>query len=764
MEHFEKIRCLGRGAQGSVILVRRRTDGFKYVIKRIFVDETNPEDQEAVMNEIKVLSTVAHPNITSYYGSFVQDSVLNVVMEYADNGSLFQHVQRAKQPFSEAQIVNFAAQMLLALQHLHEKNILHRDIKTKNIFVTKKMQIKLGDFGLSKMLGSPTSFAQSAVGTPYYLSPELCNGQPYNHKSDVWALGCVLYEMATFKHAFDATNLPALVMSILSGQYKPVPTQYSPELQECIEACLRKHPDQRPSVNDLLQMPIVRAHVARIEMETKLAMEESIAAPRPFFDAGLVETALTTKSSSPVKSTAILSEVEEELEFERLILRMRGALPIADRVKVRVPHFKCFPGDSLVDFLVNELSIEDRLESTNLAQRWMDAGVFYSVSRAETFHDSDELYRFKEDEVRSILNMKVLYSGPRRPSAEIEADFTERLSRLYSRFTTDHSTLVDYESLAVSPEFREYCVSCSELQCMQLRSMSFSQKIAFFINTFNALVLHSFVVIGPPTNLHQRTYFYSHTCYMVGKLTYSLNEIEHGMLRGNQKSPTSYRRVFDFNDARLEDAVVVWDPRIHFALNRGTRSCPPLQVYSSESLDEELTAATRAFCAKHIDISAPKGGRAGQAAKVAVTLPAIFEWYCDDFGVTDAQMLQWIAQYLPSAQQKELLDAIDQESFTIKYRVFDWTLNKTFRSQPPSPPARKIMVSGPSPTKLNHSPGQAAQKASPPPPLPPGPPPSECLYAPLTCGRGMPCWQARTRHSNRAHYYPCPSRSALALS
>lgn len=148
-----------------------------------------------------MLSNVAHPNITSYYGSFVEDGVLNVVMEYADNGSLFQHIHRAKQPFSEvrtplspdigtplhvgaplhgarhaaqsgtplpraradsalrgrvpqAQIVNFLAQMLLALQHLHDKKILHRDIKTKNVFVNKKMQIKLGDFGLSKMLGA----------------------------------------------------------------------------------------------------------------------------------------------------------------------------------------------------------------------------------------------------------------------------------------------------------------------------------------------------------------------------------------------------------------------------------------------------------------------------------------------------------------------------------------------------------------------------------------------------------------------------------
>ena len=122
---------------------------------------------------------MAHPNITGYYGSFIEDGVLNVVMEYADNGSLFQLIQKSRQPFSEEQLLSFFAQLLLALEHLHSKKILHRDLKTKNVFVTKKGQIKLGDFGLSKVLGSQTSFAHSAVGTPYYLSPELCEGNPY---------------------------------------------------------------------------------------------------------------------------------------------------------------------------------------------------------------------------------------------------------------------------------------------------------------------------------------------------------------------------------------------------------------------------------------------------------------------------------------------------------------------------------------------------------------------------------------------------------
>ncbi|KAK3267216.1 hypothetical protein CYMTET_24218 [Cymbomonas tetramitiformis] len=639
MEKFEKVKSLGRGAQGSVILVRRKSDGSKFVIKRIFVEDQSSEDREEVMNEIKVLAMVAHPNIVGYFGSFMEDGILNVVMEYADNGSLFQHIQRAKAPFSEQEILSYTAQLVLALDHLHTARILHRDLKTKNVFMTKKGQIKLGDFGLSKMLGSQTSFAQSAVGTPYYLSPELCEGKPYNHKSDVWALGCVLYELATFKHAFDATNLPALVMSIVQGKYSPVPDIYSEELRAAIDMCLIKNPEDRPDIKDLLNLPIVQENAKKFESEVDEQFTLSV--QKPYFEVGSVETALSSlrdQNKIQASTSTILSEVEEDQEFERLIGRMRQSLRIGDRIQNRVPYFKCFVGSDMIDYLVNTLGLGSREEATNAGQRWMDAGVFYHVTRTEVFSDTGALYRFQEDEVGSILNMKVMWTGPPRPSVEVEAHFRAKLMDLFSHYTTDRSTLVDYEGLALSDYFKQYTAASTELQKFNLADLSFNYKITFFINLFNALVIHGFVVIGPPTNLYQRLYFYSHTCYSIGGLMYSLNDIEHGVLRGNQKAYTSYRRRFSAQDPRLQNAVVVWDPRIHFALNRGSRSCPPLQVYDSDHLDEQLTAATKDFCARHIDLTPIVSGDG--PAKCQVSLPGIFEWYSMDFGSSDKEMLK----------------------------------------------------------------------------------------------------------------------------
>jgi len=709
MERFEKVKALGRGAQGSVILVRRKSDGSRFVIKRIFMDEIQaPEEQVNVMNEIKVLSSLAHPNIIGYYGSFVQDGVLNVVMEYADSGCLHQMIQKCRQPLSEAQLVSLFAQLLLAVRHIHKKKILHRDLKTRNVFLTRAGCLKIGDFGLSKVLGSAASFAQSAVGTPYYLSPELCEGRPYNSKSDVWALGCIVYEMATFKHAFDATNLPALVVNIVQGEYAPVPAAYSGELRAAIQACLVKDPDQRPGVDQLLALPLLQAEAARLEGEARGAIEEHI--NRPFFFSGQVETALTQAvgggahgggvgGSGRVSTGALLSEMEEEEEFHRLISRFRGALDIRDRTQNGVPFFKSFTGADFAEFLVRELSIPSREEAAAIAGRWLDAGVFYHVGRHGRFRADGGLYRFKEDEVGSILNMKSLWQGPVRSPEEILGGFYRALGGVYARFVAQGSegaTSVDYEGLAVSAEFQALQASSSELQKLDLTALSFSEKVAFFLNIFNALVLVAFVVVGPPTTHHQRLHFFNHTCFMIGNHLWSLDEVRDGVLRGNQKPHMSYQRVFRRNDPRLESAVVVWDPRIHFALVRGSRSCPPYRLYTGDNVDLELNNATAEFCSQHIRVSStglPDPAKPFAGLKRQIVLPALFEWYTEDFGSTGDQCVKWAAQFLPKARQREVMEAIESDNYDIRYTPFDWTLNKRVGlsgagGQPGSPAAR----------------------------------------------------------------------------
>ena len=128
-------------------------------------------------------------------------------MEYCEGGDLYQKIKNNKgKTFAETQIMEWFVQMCLALYYLHDKKILHRDLKTQNIFL-RNTRVKLGDFGIAKVLDSTQQFTNTCIGTPYYMSPELFKYKPYSYKSDIWALGCVLYEMCNLKHAFDAQSL-----------------------------------------------------------------------------------------------------------------------------------------------------------------------------------------------------------------------------------------------------------------------------------------------------------------------------------------------------------------------------------------------------------------------------------------------------------------------------------------------------------------------------------------------------------------------------
>ncbi|CAG9467759.1 unnamed protein product [Pedinophyceae sp. YPF-701] len=736
MERFEKIRTVGRGAQGSVILVRRKQDGSLFVIKRLFVDERPESDRTDVMNEIIVLSQLHHPNIVAYYGSFIEDGVLNVVMEYADNGSLSDHITKASKMFAEDTVVSFFAQLLLAINHLHQRKILHRDIKTKNIFVTRRMQVKLGDFGLSKVLDTTAGFAQSAVGTPYYLSPELCQGRPYNYKSDIWALGCVMYEMATFRHAFDATSLPALVMAIVRGEYSPIEPQYSTALQDAINRCLRKDPEDRASVEDLLQLPLLQPHLQRCAASNKAYISEMAKVERPLFTSGQVETPLTniregwqaqqqraTKEDEEKAILKVLEDVEgDEGQLAQVISELRAATAPVDRIQGRMPVYCCFTGAALCDALLTRLQLGSRSLALIVGQRWLESGLFYHVARGEKFLDSDDaLYRFRQDEVGAIINLKSLYAGGPTSPAEAEAAVRQRLVAIIAGYTSSNGELLDYEGLALSEEFKQWTDTAASLQRVDPAALpSTPAKIAMFINLYNMLVVHGFLVIGPPSGPAQRAHFEAHTSYTIGGSIYSLADIYHGVLRGNRRPHAQLRCPFTPSDPRLQGAVLVWDPRIHFVLNHGTRSGARLAAYEPSRLEEQLDEQTRICLTNIVTVEESVDGR------VEVTLPTVMQWYPGDFGETEAQRLLWVARFLPAARASAIRSAVSEGSknAVVKFLPPNWHINKLVRPAPP--PIRGMPRGGRgAPQPLPGGPGgfAAYNSSSSGAPSPAGPPP-----------------------------------------
>lgn len=176
-------------------------------------------------------------------------------------GDLSTHIRKCRekgQRFPEELVLNWFAQIMLGLKYIHRHNIIHRDLKTSNIFLQENGDLKIGDFGIARVLDATLQNAETVVGTPYYMSPEICQNHPYSFKSDVWSLGCILYELCTLEHPFRSNNLLNLVYKIVHEDPEPVPSQYSAELGALIGLLLRKKAEERPMLDQLLQVDFVK--------------------------------------------------------------------------------------------------------------------------------------------------------------------------------------------------------------------------------------------------------------------------------------------------------------------------------------------------------------------------------------------------------------------------------------------------------------------------------------------------------------------------
>uniref|UniRef100_F6WWK8 non-specific serine/threonine protein kinase n=1 Tax=Ornithorhynchus anatinus TaxID=9258 RepID=F6WWK8_ORNAN len=274
MDKYIKVQKIGEGSFGKAILVKAKENNRQYVIKEINISRMSKKEREESRREVAVLANMKHPNIVLYRESFEESGSLYIVMDYCEGGDLFKRINAQKGIlFPEEQIMDWFVQICLALKHVHDRKILHRDIKSQNIFLTKDGTVQLGDFGIARVLNSTVELARTCIGTPYYLSPEICENKPYNNKSDIWALGCVLYEMCTLKHAFEAGNMKNLVLKIISGSFPPVSLHYSYDLRNLLSQLFKRNPRNRPSVNSILEKSFIAKRIEKF-LSPELIAEE----------------------------------------------------------------------------------------------------------------------------------------------------------------------------------------------------------------------------------------------------------------------------------------------------------------------------------------------------------------------------------------------------------------------------------------------------------------------------------------------------------
>ena len=268
---FEKM--IGRGSFAKVYRVINKNNKQVYAIKKLKISEINKLGPKYIVNEIKFLASHNCQNIINYQTVFLDADFIYIVMQYAQKGDILQIIKKHKinnTKLTEKEILHYFIQICFALQYLHKNNIIHRDIKSSNIFIDSSNSIKIGDFGIIKIMQNYMMYANTLIGTPLYMSPEIYKNERYNTKTDIWSLGCILYEMMTLTQPFTANNIHDLKYKIFSGKYNLTEiNKYSNELKQLLKTLLSTNSYIRPSIDNILTSNYIKNYIDQNKIQTQ---------------------------------------------------------------------------------------------------------------------------------------------------------------------------------------------------------------------------------------------------------------------------------------------------------------------------------------------------------------------------------------------------------------------------------------------------------------------------------------------------------------
>uniref|UniRef100_A0A8C8JX76 DEP domain-containing protein n=2 Tax=Oncorhynchus tshawytscha TaxID=74940 RepID=A0A8C8JX76_ONCTS len=445
-----------------------------------------------------------------------------------------------------------------------------------------------------------------------------------------------------------------------------------------------KHPELRDSVKELTGRSTVpqiffnSVHIGGNDDLQELLPEELERLVRLVREEPVLSEALPLPEENQSDGSDTAEEADGEFKCERHALAdvvedLKQSDVIGCQWRGLSMCRNSFTGAQLVGWLQKKRGME-MTKACETGQMLLDRKYMVGVAGAgkgEGFGVSDRLYRLMERNPHSALNAGQTAACSPLQAAELSAILRNMILKLFSEYLSSDGKCVDYKAMSLSPVFERYCELAVQLQRVELLSLTREEKLAFFINTYNALVIHGNVRMGAPTNTWQRYKFFNYVSYLIGGEVFTLQDIENGVLRGNRKGVAQLLKPFSKTDPRLQVALPDAEPLIHFALNCGAMGCPPIKTYTPQDIDSQLRTAAESFLEND-------DGCVVDSEKGEVRLSQIFKWYKADFGGTDEKLLNWILEHMgDSPKRSSLQSVLSSGKIKVSYLPYDWSTNSS---------------------------------------------------------------------------------------
>lgn len=355
-------------------------------------------------------------------------------------------------------------------------------------------------------------------------------------------------------------------------------------------------------------------------------------------------------------------------EYFALVNQMREFKIVRTHGNLIKSHKNAFSGQDFLTWVQKEKEL-DKERGMEMGQALLDHKFARPLKDGETFKGGKELYLLNEDGDSGALNGGGISECVPKSANQLGELLRKMILKLYSVYLSPDGKQVDYKGMKASDEFKAYTKISRELIRVDIKNASREEKLAFFINVYNALVIHANIERGPPTNIFGRYKFFNHTKYIIGGHPYSLQDIENGVLRGNRKGVGQFHYPFSSKDPRHEIALERHEPLIHFGLVCGAKSCPPIKTYTPEKIYDELKLAASSFLENddgcQIDLK-----------NKTIKLSSIFKWYKVDFGKNDKELLEFVAHHMGEGQKLTNLNELrNTGGYKLSYLPYDWSIN-----------------------------------------------------------------------------------------